>query len=110
MCNFVVTLSIYYDHVARVSCVTTENGSYNYYGRQFKCTKIYKFYVVCITHFTVPPDLDPVIGFEQQNLTVLESAGEIDVCVVLLNNVALETVLALVTVIDGDATGITKLH
>ena len=54
--------------------------------------------------------MDPVIGFEQQDLTVLESAGEIDVCVILLNNEALEAVVALVIVNDGNAIGTTKFE
>ena len=57
---------------------------------------------------TVPPDPDPVIGFEQTSLSVPETAGDVDICVVLLTP-ATRPVLALVDLVaqsSDTATGI----
>ena len=53
----------------------------------------------------VPPD--PDIGFELSNLTVLETDGNISVCVELLDLIT-NTVTASLEVIGGTATGMVQ--
>ena len=53
---------------------------------------------------TVPP---PIVGFEQTSLSVLETAGDVEVCVVLLSETMIDVTVT-VLVNEDTATGIAR--